>query len=140
MSADRFAEFEVCQTCKGHGHLGTGALYDPLRDCPTCDGDRVVLTAFEAAAREATKTTTVTLEDARDMLRKAADIEQPPALNYGNTLKRDGEAIGTFKTWLDCFGAAQAMSATYKRARFEAVGARGQKFTYRAGKVIHERP
>ena len=57
--------------------------------------------------------------------------EQPAV--YGNTLKRDGEVIGTFKSWLDCFAAAQAMSAAYKRARFDAEGAMGQHFTYRKG-------
>lgn len=131
MSADRFAEFEVCPTCKGRGCLGTGSFADPLRDCRSCEGDRVVLTEFERAAREAAKTTAMTIDDARDMLRKLADIEQPAV--YGNTLKRDGEVIGTFKSWLDCFAAAQAMSAVYKRARFDAEGAMGQHFAYRKG-------
>ena len=93
---------------------------------------------FEQAAEHAAKAMGMSVDDARELLARAANIEQPTV--YGNTLKRDGEAIGTFKTWLDCFTAAQAMSATYKRSRFEAVGARGQKFVYRGGKVTHERP
>lgn len=88
---------------------------------------------FEQAAEHAARAMGMSVDDARELLAKAASIEQPAT--YGNTLKRDGEAIGTFKTWLDCFSAAQAMSATFKRARFEAVGARGQHFIYRAGKV-----
>lgn len=86
---------------------------------------------FEQAAEHAAKAMGMSVDDARELLAKAANIERPAI--YGNTLKRDGEAIGTFKTWLDCFAAAQTMSATYKRARFEAVGAMGQHFTYKAG-------
>lgn len=136
MSADRFAEFQVCPNCKGRGCFGTGSFTDPLHDCPTCEGDRVTLTDFERSAREAAKTTQMSLPEAREVLRKVADIEQPPGTPYANTLKRDGAVIGTFKTFLDCFTAAQAMSATYKRARFVAVGAMGQMHTYRAGRVV----
>lgn len=86
---------------------------------------------FEQAAEHAAKAMGMSVTDARELLAKAAGIEQPAV--YGNTLKRDGEVIGTFKSWLDCFAAAQAMSAAYKRARFDAEGAMGQRFTYRKG-------
>lgn len=129
-----------CPRCKGTGWVGGTWPGNPRRQCAECEGGGLVIYDFQRAALDAASATGMSVTDVREVLAKAADIEQPPAANYGNTLKRDGEAIGTFKTLLDCFGAAQAMSATFKRARFEAVGARGQKFTYRAGKVIHERP
>ncbi len=131
---------EKCPRCEGFGWVGGPFAGNPRRECPECEGGGLVIDALQRAALDAAMATGMSVEDVREILAKTASIEQPPAANYGNTLKRDGEVIGTFKTWLDCFGAAQAMSATFKRARFEAVGARGQKFTYRAGKVIHERP
>lgn len=38
MSADRFAEFEVCPTCKGRGGLGTGSFADPPARLPRLRG------------------------------------------------------------------------------------------------------
>ena len=136
MSAEQFPEFEVCRPCRGRGHWGTGSLDDPLRDCPACEGDRVVLTVIERAAREAAKTTGVALEDAREMLRKAAEVQTAPAGGYGNTIKRDGATFATVASWPDALAVAQSMSAVYKRARFEASGALGQAKTYRAGRVV----
>ena len=135
MSADRFAEFEVCPACKGRGHLGFGTFHDPLRDCATCEGDRVVLTDFERSAREAAKTTAMTLDDARDVLRKVAQVEGAPSPGYGNTIKRDGAAFATVSSWSDALAMAQAMSRTYKRALFTAEGAMGQRMAYRGGTV-----
>lgn len=133
MSADKFAEYEVCDTCKGRGSMGTGALHDPLRDCPKCEGDRVTLTEFERQAREAAKTTAMSLEDARDVLRKVADVRDVPGLGYGNTIKRDGAAFATVSSWADALAVAQSMSRVYKNALFAAEGARGQRMAYRGG-------
>lgn len=88
---------------------------------------------IERDAHELAQATGMRMDDARELVAKAGEITQPPAERFANTLRRDGAVIGTFKTWLDCFAAAQAMSAQFKRALFTADGAMGQHFAYRAG-------
>lgn len=123
----------TCPKCNGAGWVGTGWPGNPRRTCQPCEGGGRVIDAMQRTVLDASSATGMSQEDVREVLEKVAEIEQPPVTAYANSLKRDGEVIGTFKTWLDCFTAAQAMSATYKRARFEAVGAMGQHFTYLAG-------
>lgn len=124
---------EQCPRCNGTGWLGGPHPGNPRRECTACEGGGLVIDGLQRAALDAASATGMSVGDVREVLAKVADIEQPPTVAYGNTLKRDGEVIGTFKSWLDCFAAAQAMSAVYKRARFDAEGAMGQHFAYRNG-------
>lgn len=132
MSAE-WVEFIVCPNCKGRGRVGTGWPANPLRDCWKCEGDRIVPSDQEEAARKAARATGASIEDVREMIAKADSITEAAEVKFANALRRDGAVIGTFKTWLDCFAAAQAMSAQFKGALFTADGAMGQHFAYRAG-------
>lgn len=68
--------------------------------------------------------------EARELIER---VGKPAPLSE---LSRDGVAIAAFTAWLDCFAAAQAMSATYKRARFTARSNDGKAWVYLAGTLI----